>query len=242
MSHLTKQDIIKAIQETAKANGGAPLGIDRFTKETGITTWEIGKHWPKFGDAQQEAGFDPNQKTTAYEEKILLNAFVGLMREVKHFPTRGEMRVKRFSQTDFPPDTVYYRRFGGKTALATKISNFATEKGYDDIVEMCQPIIESAENSDEKDKSEISAVGEVYLFKSGRYYKIGKTNDTVRRGKEIRIQLPERTNLIHAIKTDDPSGVETYWHKRFESKRMQGEWFDLNSADIKAFKRWRRIV
>jgi len=73
-------------------------------------------------------------------------------------------------------------------------------------------------------------------------YKIGKTNDTVRRGNEIRIQLPERTDLIHSIKTDDPSGIEAYWHKRFETKRMNGEWFDLNSSDIKAFKRWRRII
>ena len=84
-------------------------------------------------------------------------------------------------------------------------------------------------------------VGEVYLFKSGRHYKIGKTKDTVRRGSEIRIQLPEKLSLIHSIKTDDPSGIESYWHNRFESKRMEGEWFDLNSADIRAFKRWRRI-
>jgi len=47
--------------------------------------------------------------------------------------------------------------------------------------------------------------------------------------------------MIHSIKTDDPSGVETYWHKRFDTKRLNGEWFDLNSADIKAFKRWQRI-
>ena len=72
--------------------------------------------------------------------------------------------------------------------------------------------------------------------------KIGKTNDTVRRGNELRIQLPEKTDLIHSIKTDDPSGIEAYWHKRFEEKRMQGEWFNLSSADVKAFKRWRRII
>ena len=85
-------------------------------------------------------------------------------------------------------------------------------------------------------------IGEVYLFKSGRYYKIGKTNDTVRRGNEIRIQLPEKTEMIHSIKTDDLSGVEAYWHRRFKSKRMNGEWFDLNSSDVKAFKRWQRIA
>ena len=56
------------------------------------------------------------------------------------------------------------------------------------------------------------------------------------------VRLPENLDLIHEIKTDDPSGIEAYWHKRFEAKRMNGEWFDLSSADIKAFKRWRRIV
>ena len=77
---------------------------------------------------------------------------------------------------------------------------------------------------------------------TGRYYKIGKTNDTVRRGKEIRIQLPERTDLVYSIKTDDPSEIEAYWHKRFEAKRAQREWFNLTSSDIITFKRWRRIA
>lgn len=61
-------------------------------------------------------------------------------------------------------------------------------------------------------------------------------------GNELKIQLPENLDLIHEIKTDDPSGIEAYWHRRFEAKRMNGEWFDLNSADIKAFKRWRKII
>ena len=125
--------------------------------------------------------------------------------------------------------------------MAIRISEFATEKGYDDIIKICQPIIESTDE-EEKTENESVAIGEVYLFKSGRYYKIGKTNDTVRRGREIKIQLPERVNLIHSIKTDDPGGIEAYWHRRFDSKLMQGEWFDLNSSDIKAFKRWRKIV
>lgn len=93
MDFCSKQDIIRAIQETAKENGGVPLGIDRFTKETDISTWVIGKHWARFGDAQQEAGLSLNQKTMAHDEELLLGAFVALARELEHFPTRGEMRL-----------------------------------------------------------------------------------------------------------------------------------------------------
>ena len=122
--------------------------------------------------------------------------------------------------------------------------NYGKIRGVDlYIIKICESVLE--EFSKKEDFDEFSAsreIGEVYLYKSGRYYKIGKTNDTVRRGQEIKIQLPERTDLIHSIKTDDPSGVEAYWHKRFEAKRMQGEWFDLNSADVKVFKSWKKIV
>nr|WP_157817976.1 GIY-YIG nuclease family protein [Candidatus Thiodictyon syntrophicum] len=82
----------------------------------------------------------------------------------------------------------------------------------------------------------------MYLMKSGKYYKIGRTNAIGRREYELAIQLPEKPTKIHEIKTDDPVGIEAYWHKRFESRRLNGEWFNLTPQDTAAFKRWRLIA
>jgi hypothetical protein len=88
-----------------------------------------------------------------------------------------------------------------------------------------------------------AAVGYVYLLKHGtrREYKIGRTNNALRREGELGIQLPEKLQPVHYIKTDDPAGVESYWHTRFARKRKEGEWFALTAHDVRALKRWRRI-
>lgn len=241
MSNTTKQDILDAIRRTAKENGGVPLGRGRFQRETGINEYECLKFWPNFGEAQREAGFEPNTLQAAHDIEFLRESIVALMREIGRFPTNADLIGKRNRDVSFPSPGSF-KRFGNKREMAEKISEYAEQKGYADVVEMCTPAMKRSGKTEDDDVGLGNVVGEVYLFKSGRYYKIGKTNDTVRRGNELRIQLPEKMDLIHSIKTDDPSGIEAYWHRRFETKRMQGEWFDLNSADIKAFKRWRKIV
>ena len=81
------------------------------------------------------------------------------------------------------------------------------------------------------------AIGFVYLLKANRYFKIGRSSSFERRSRELAIQLPERAETVHVIRTDDPIGIELYWHRRFESKRKNGEWFELSAKDVKAFKR-----
>jgi hypothetical protein len=81
------------------------------------------------------------------------------------------------------------------------------------------------------------AFGSVYLIRSGRHYKIGRSKAVGRREYELAIQLPERVQKVREIRTDDPVGVEAYWHNRFAAKRKNGEWFELGAADITAFKR-----
>jgi len=77
--------------------------------------------------------------------------------------------------------------------------------------------------SDNEQSGKEAAYGYVYLFKSGRYYKVGMTKDTYAVGLNTNNSLPERMDLRHSIQTDDPSGVESYWHRRLTQKRMNGE-------------------
>ncbi|MBI3010962.1 MAG: GIY-YIG nuclease family protein [Candidatus Omnitrophica bacterium] len=110
--------------------------------------------------------------------------------------------------------------------------------GYEDVLAICQPLaLQSTKASGPTRGYSFEQVGSVYLLKSGRYYKVGRTNAVGRREYELSIQLPEKATLIHEIKTDDPAGIEAYWHRRFQDRRKQGEWFALTPQDVSAFRR-----
>lgn len=77
--------------------------------------------------------------------------------------------------------------------------------------------------------------GFVYLLKGKNYYKIGKTKSLAKRTKTLKIQLPFQCQLVHAIKSNNIDSLEYFWHKRFEDKRKNGEWFCLEKDDINEF-------
>ena len=195
-----------------------------------------------FWRCSHRAGFAPNQFNVAHPEEFLAEKTISLMRKLNKFPTTREIGRERTFDPEFPNKNTF-RRFGSQRELAQKIAEFCRDRaGYEDVLALCQPMLAQSDAAKSSSSArDADTVGEVYLAKSGRYYKIGRTNDRVRRGTELRIQLPEKVELIHAIVTDDPSGIEAYWHRRFDAKRMQGEWFDLAVADVKAFKRWRHV-
>jgi Meiotically up-regulated gene 113 len=130
-----------------------------------------------------------------------------------------------------------FARLGSKQQFAKKILSYCEGRsGYEDVTVICVPIA-SKHISSIADASDETTIGFVYLMKSGPYYKLGRSNAAGRREYELSIQMPEKLGTVHTIRTDDPVGIEAYWHQRFEAKRKNGEWFDLSAADVRAFKR-----
>jgi hypothetical protein len=244
---ISKEQIVSEIRRTAKENGDRPLGQDRFLVETGIriADWH-GIYWARWGDALREAGFAPNEFQAAIPEDALLEKYVALIRELGHLPVKGELRLKRKTDSSFPNDKTF-GRFGSKTALLAKVLQYCQRhSGYEDVIDLCAKALpavsENLRHELDLKSSSAKSDGYVYLAKSGGHYKIGRSNSIGRREYELAIQLPEKLNLIHRIRTDDPVGIEAYWHERFAAKHANGEWFKLDAADVSAFKRRRSFM
>ena len=74
--------------------------------------------------------------------------------------------------------------------------------------------------------------GFVYLMKGGDYHKIGLSVDPKNRRQQIATGMPFNVELIHTISTDDMKKAEKHLHKLFAEKRVGGEWFELDEADV----------
>lgn len=237
---MTKQHILDEIKRVTRASGGVPPGRSKFFRETGIkeTDW-YGKIWARWGDALREAGFVPNQLRGAYEKTDLLDKYAKLSCELAKLPTNGDLRLKARSDSKFPAYTTFENRFGTKRELVQRLLEYCQgREGYEDVAGFCEEyLVANQDTLQPSDRALTMEIGFVYLARSGRHYKIGKTNSAGRREYELAIQLPEKTTTVHVIRTDDPTGIEAYWHQRFRAKRKNGEWFTLETSDIAAFKR-----
>ncbi len=235
---MDKAHILAEIKRTATANGGTPLGRARFAAETGIkeSDWS-GRYWARWGDAIREAGFVPNKLQSAYEHMDLLEKYARMALELGRLPTTPDLRMKGRQDMTFPSHNTF-QRLGKKAELVARLREFCKARGgYEEVVQMCDEYApRTAEQPDAIPRQDVE-IGFIYLIKSGRFYKIGRSNAVGRREYELALQLPELATTIHVIRTDDPVGIEAYWHNRFAAKRKNGEWFDLDKADIAAFKR-----
>lgn len=236
---MNKHHILAEITRTAAANGGAALGKERFFTETGIkeSDW-AGKYWARWSDAVAEAGCAPNRLQQPIDETTLLQALAQTVRELGHWPVVTELKLRSKQVPGFPSHNTF-RRFGTKDEQIAKVAAYCEEApGWKDVAGILRTSnTEPAEPDEGGMDAPTAAIGYVYLLKVSRHFKIGRSSSFERRSRQLAIQLPERAETVHVIRTDDPVGIELYWHRRFEAKRKNGEWFELSAEDVKAFRR-----
>lgn len=234
---MTRDFILAEIRRVT--GSGKPPGIQTFAKSTGIREYDRQRYWARWSDALAEAGYEPNKRSDAYSEEHLLEAVVGIVRESGRIPTIRELRIRRDTDPSLPRGSTIFTRLGGRLGLINRARQYASEHGYDDVAAVCDTALAIDPATSDAVEIIVATQGYVYMIKAGpNQYKIGRTNSPTRRHREVAVNVPYATKLVHSIATDDPNGIEAYWHRRFDEKRLAGtEFFKLNAADVAAFKR-----
>jgi len=226
--------ILSEIRRLAAENGGTPPGREVFAKVTGITPGKwTGVYWLRWGDALAEAGFSPNEMVRKRDSREILERVASLTRTLGRLPTGAEIKMQRRVDPEFPAHSTVGNHYHTNADLASALRELAaSDTSWADLGDLLpEPSTLPARKGVNRQE------GIVYLLKSGKHYKIGRSDDIERRFREVRIALPESVSLIHSIRTDDPSGIEAYWHRRFADKRANGEWFALTGDDVRAFRK-----
>jgi hypothetical protein len=238
----SKEHIVREIRRLTEEADGTPIGQDKFEAVTGIATtvWR-GRYWARWTDAVREAGFEPNAfGAKKHDDTELVHILAKLTRELGAFPTSADLRLRRHVGGDIPSHNVF-ERLGTQPQRIAKVLAFAdADPDFADVAAICAPLVARKPRPPRRpvvDEPALPVTGVVYLTRMGEFYKVGRTNDIDRRTRELRTQLPVKEELLHVIETDDPSGIEAYWHRRFASRRANGEWFTLDENDVAAFKR-----
>ncbi len=191
-----------------------------------------------FSKIQQAAGDEPRRFRTSGRSKVeFFEVYGQVIRKLGIVPTQADWIHRKIK----PTPSGFTHKLGLRwSELPRAFRDWASDKPeWNDVVAICEASCPSPDYIG--DKPSAAACGYVYLIKSGRFYKIGRTNSPGRRGYELNLQLPEGLVKIHQIETDDPLGIEAYWHNRFKPKRKKGEFFELSADDVRAFKRWKSI-
>lgn len=236
---INRNHILAEIKRTAAANGGAALGWRRFQAETGVRERDWLRYWPRWGDAVTEAGLAPNKMQDPFSEDALTAALADEARRLGRFPTIRELRIRHASDPSFPDAKVFSNRWTKRERVDRVDVYCRGRPEFASVLKITALLLEAdgPAMAEPNTRERPVVFGAVYLLRVGRHYKVGRTNAFGRREYELAIQLPEPATTVHVIKTDDPVGIEAYWHRRFADRRGNGEWFALTAEDVAAFKR-----
>lgn len=94
-------------------------------------------------------------------------------------------------------------------------------------------IIESKIGIMQQTKSTKVRLGFVYLIQSENLLtKIGSSRNVHQRFKDLLCGCPVEIIVTHTLESENYIKIEAILHKRYDKKRIRGEWFNLSSQDI----------
>ena len=141
---MNKDDILDAIRLTTAENGGVPLGVEKFTEKTGITkgNW-LGKIWVKWSDAVKEAGYEPNTfSSPAYDVGCVIRTIAEYARELGHFPTKPELKIRHYNDKSFPSYTTLSKQLGSKSEVISKVAAYCKQDdSLESVHRMCESMV-----------------------------------------------------------------------------------------------------
>lgn len=230
-----RERVISEIRRIYESTGRVP-GRQIFQNETGISQAEfIGKIWATWGEAVAEAGFKPNILQTKMDTETIFVSLAEACLLLGKWPSVNALKVYAQDKSEFPSHSTIEKHFSKRSKLIDALRAWALRPEnhrYSEIVNLLPLSVRGSAQPPGQQH-----YGHVYLLRAGDYYKIGQSSDLEKRVKSINVALPDKATLEHAISTDDPPGIEAYWHRRFADRRANGEWFKLSKADVVAFKK-----
>jgi len=117
-----KDDILNAIRRTATDLGKRP-SRSAFIGHTGISEYQILKHFPSRNSAVEAAGLEPDMTNVQLVDEELLSDWGRLVRELRQIPTRVQYRhYGKFSAGSFE------HHFGPWSCLPEKFRAFAEQR------------------------------------------------------------------------------------------------------------------
>lgn len=119
---LDKSDILDVIRKCAN-NLGHPPSRSEFKSNTGMSEYQILRHFPSWREAVCAAGLQPDTTNLRLDDATLLQDWGEFVRKIRQIPTRARYRC----EGTFSPG-VFERHFGPWSGIPSRFQEFAKGK------------------------------------------------------------------------------------------------------------------
>jgi len=117
-----REEVLSAIRAAAQSLGRPPSRAE-FKSSSGMTEYQVLKHFPSWREAVRAAGLEPHSTNVPIDPEVLLEDWGELVRRVRRIPTRDQYR----RDGTYSPG-VFEKRFGPWSAVPLKFREFANGK------------------------------------------------------------------------------------------------------------------